>query len=331
MLPLIKNKKLFLVIIVIELVTIFLLIKKTINRESILGESISINPIYKEDINLFQAGNLRHFYEPVANSSPNRTAGFVGYQPVYTINADSLNERYDYPIEKSPDTFRIIVLGDSYTYGLYVNTVDNYVEKLEDLLNQNNSCPIKKKFEVINLGMEGYDIEYSVERFKRRGQKYNPDLVMWFLKSDDYEQIADLIYTDAMKHKKDLEKRGIMGNLDKDGNYFSAFQLATDDLLKKYSENFIYQYQKRGLEQINDSFHGPLLIYSFHDINKNLRKLIKQFVVDRKMTYYTDKLTDIKLTNGATFADHHPSVKGHALIANFLYNYLFESKLIPCN
>ena len=52
----------------------------------------------------------------------------------YTINNDSLNERFNYSENKDKNTFRIITLGASYTYGLYVDTKNNWTEILEDIL-----------------------------------------------------------------------------------------------------------------------------------------------------------------------------------------------------
>jgi len=122
--------------------------------------SVSISPINKEGI-----GGL--------NIPP-----WLGYTPAYTINSDTLNDGSEYQIQKPKDTYRIMTLGDSFTFGFYVNTYDSYPETLERLLNEQ---PCNNKFEVLNLGLPGYDIRQSLERFKRRGSKYNPDLVIWFL------------------------------------------------------------------------------------------------------------------------------------------------------
>jgi lysophospholipase L1-like esterase len=104
-------------------------------------------------------------------------------QAKYTINKDTLNERYDYSVKKQPGVFRIMTIGDSFTYGLYTNTDRNWTELLEDKLNADLRCQKSRKVEVINLAVNGYDITYTVERFLKRGIKYNPDLVIWPIRS----------------------------------------------------------------------------------------------------------------------------------------------------
>ena len=58
-------------------------------------------------------------------------------------------------IKKNKDTFRIITLGDSFTFGMYINTKDNWTELLEDKLNSDMGCKNISMFEVINLGVGG--------------------------------------------------------------------------------------------------------------------------------------------------------------------------------
>ena len=92
---------------------------------------------------------------------------------------------------------------------MFVNTKDNWSKKLEDILNKNLSkCNKINKFEVINLGEYGYDIQYSVERYKIRRQKYKPHLILWFLKNDDFEEINEIMRENEEKYKVKIEKNG---------------------------------------------------------------------------------------------------------------------------
>jgi len=167
-----KNKLILIWIVLFELVVVaFLAVRIYLNQSKVLGETVSMNPINKDELIFSEEGNLKYFYERKPNSIDSKKQEWLpnNYDYEITINAESLNERFDYSSDKPQDVFRIITIGDSFTYGKYVNTKENYPERLEDLLNKELKCQNIKRFEVINLGMGGYDIEYSVHRFKIRG------------------------------------------------------------------------------------------------------------------------------------------------------------------
>src|SRR3990167_8089785 len=94
-------------------------------------------------------GELVYYFEPEANTTDTDSPDWLGTTAKYSYNSDGLNERFNYPIDKPADTFRIITLGASYVFCLYVNTPENFSELLEVELNK-FSCPAYKKIEVIN-------------------------------------------------------------------------------------------------------------------------------------------------------------------------------------
>src|SRR3989344_130455 len=135
----------------------------------ILGTNIA--PISKEGITKAEKSsdsNLQNFYEPEAGKIMTESFGWAPKDFEYTINTDSLNERFDYSPEKPANTFRIVTLGDSFTFGSFVKTEENYSELLEIRLN--DACNQNPSVEVINLGMGGYDIQYVTERYIERGE-----------------------------------------------------------------------------------------------------------------------------------------------------------------
>lgn len=122
---------------------------------------------------------FRYFYESKPGNIQESTLSWLNPAPVYTINEDGLNDTKNYQVEKPAHTFRIIALGDSFTYGQWVNTAESWPEVLEQMLEDQPLCS-NRSIEVINLGQSGYDIPYIVERFSRVGKKYDPDLILWF-------------------------------------------------------------------------------------------------------------------------------------------------------
>ncbi len=295
-----------------------------------LSPRISFNPLKKDSVLSTKTENLDYFYEPVPNSTDSGNP-WVPYNVSYNINSDALNEERDYKIKKDPGVFRIITLGDSWTFGLYVKTPDNWSKKLEGMLNTQKTCASTKKYEVINLGVQGYDLQYSIERFKERGEKYNPDLVIWLIKNDDYLQINELVSPLVEKIDAEIKANGEWEKDIKKGENYPSWNRALEEYQKKYSEDDIYKKQKDILASFDKSYNNPLLIVTFPPIPDKGAELINSFVASRPKTYFFQKLTDVTDIKGAYFeGDWHPNQKGHLIIARDFFNYLNNEGFLPC-
>ena len=87
--------------------------------------------------------------------------------------------------EKSPDQVRVVCLGDSLTFGHGVATRDAYPQQLGYLLRVRFP---KRRWEVINAGVEGHSTFQSTAEL-RRCLKYDPDLaVLLFCLNDVTEK-----------------------------------------------------------------------------------------------------------------------------------------------
>jgi hypothetical protein len=90
---------------------------------------------------------------------------------------------YEWNIEKQPSTFRIVVLGDSFTGDSCVKNEDMWPKQLEKLLNTLN---LSLKFEVFNFGRGGAGTWEEVEIFKKYGLQFRPDMVILQYFYDDF-------------------------------------------------------------------------------------------------------------------------------------------------
>ncbi len=95
------------------------------------------------------------------------------------INSDGLRDT-EYPVSKG-DEYRIIVLGDSLTFGWGVQEEETFAAIIEE--DMNSVYPT----EVINFGTGNYNTEQEVNLFIEKGLKYDPDKVVLFYFINDAE------------------------------------------------------------------------------------------------------------------------------------------------
>lgn len=80
----------------------------------------------------------------------------------------------DHTVEKPPGTFRIVVIGDSFTESEGVNLEDTYWKRLEAALNERSG----PRVEVISLGVSDFGTYQEAITLERYGLAYQPNLVI---------------------------------------------------------------------------------------------------------------------------------------------------------
>ncbi|HIA50621.1 MAG TPA: SGNH/GDSL hydrolase family protein [Candidatus Melainabacteria bacterium] len=98
-----------------------------------------------------------------------------GYS-IAQVNSAGMLDR-EFPLEKSKDTLRIAVVGDSYVEALQVSREQNFCKLLEDSLGK-NAVARGKNVEVLNFGISAYNIAQIYLRLKNLAVKYHPDIVI---------------------------------------------------------------------------------------------------------------------------------------------------------
>lgn len=93
------------------------------------------------------------------------------------VNLNKFGYRdFEYELAKSKDVYRIYVLGDSYTYGWYIDDINkSYPKVLERALIKSNPA---RKIEVINASRPGFNFKAETERFMNEGVLFQPDMVV---------------------------------------------------------------------------------------------------------------------------------------------------------
>jgi len=102
----------------------------------------------------------------------------------YMPESAFLTRDFYYPPEKAAGTFRIVAIGDSFTFGGKVQFDDTFPKRLERMLNLNTS---QRKVEVLNWGIPGYSTVQEAELFEDAVMKFNPDLIVVEITLNDAE------------------------------------------------------------------------------------------------------------------------------------------------
>jgi lysophospholipase L1-like esterase len=113
---------------------------------------------------------------------------------VRTIKTNGLGLRDEEIPEDKGNEFRILSLGESTTFGLWVKQDETYSSVLEELMEDTDGRPLR----VINAGIPGYTLFQGYFYLERRGIDLKPDAVMIYFGHNDFLPVANLRKRDGM-------------------------------------------------------------------------------------------------------------------------------------
>lgn len=190
-------------VISLELIFIIMLLKNLVFSNLLTGSYIELITTFlieppehpanfsRNSNNTILSRELKpNFHQILDGSKVKLRAVFVD------INSDGLRDR-EFSIEKPNNTYRIIFLGDSFTFGWLVELNESYVKFVERKLNEMEDTII---YEVLNFGVPGYNLAQKVESLNYKGIKYDPDLIILQYLHDDVD------YENSTKKYELLEK-----------------------------------------------------------------------------------------------------------------------------
>src|SRR5262249_38218439 len=88
----------------------------------------------------------------------------------------------EFPLAKPPGVQRVLVLGDSCTFGYLLPEEDAYTSQLQHLLDERRGAG---KVHVINAGVPGYGINNEAEFLEHRGLAFHPHAIVVTASSGD--------------------------------------------------------------------------------------------------------------------------------------------------
>ena len=104
------------------------------------------------------------------------------------INQHGLRDR-DYPLQRVEGMERVLVLGDSFTWGFGVEQEQVFTEVIEKS---------RQDVEVINAGVSGYSPDQELIWLREQGMRFQPDLVLLVLSGNDvrgnHQDVISFVY-----------------------------------------------------------------------------------------------------------------------------------------
>ena len=120
----------------------------------------------------------------------------------HAISSVGLRDR-EFTSPKPADVFRLALIGDSVTYGLFCKRDALFAESLERLLNT-HAPGGSPHYEVLNMGVVGYNTRQVVQRLRVQGPAIEPDLVIYgYVLNDPQAYSLELESLRAMKSAAD--------------------------------------------------------------------------------------------------------------------------------
>lgn len=298
---------------------------KKIYQPKVLG-SESVAVIEKKDVTFPEGSKFKYYYQFEPNTIRTDNPSWLPYQATYTIKNDGLNDRFNYSVEKPSNTYRIITLGDSFTFGHFVNTPDSWPEQLEERFKNESLCGAEN-VEVINLGMVGYDIPYIVERYKTIGAKYHPDLILWFESGSGfirYNELSKSIIDECYQRKQGDQVAEVTSQ---QADYQTCWLQAEKQIQDEYGP---WAVTLKITDHLDDLFRGVDQQQLYYI---TLQEYPEDYQFKESWQYWMERYPGVHfaaivptLSGDELLPDNHPSAVGHVKIAKSMFEYLRENE-----
>jgi len=134
------------------------------------------------------------YYQPKINFSA-AFDGSIVQIPSTTVAWNSMRIRdYEYTLEKPAGTYRIIILGGSFTFGWGVELDETFSKVLETRLNEKygtkkHGTMQRQDYQVINFGIPGYTAVQEAGLFSGKAAQMSPDLVIIAFHPSDLKDV----------------------------------------------------------------------------------------------------------------------------------------------
>ncbi len=245
-----------------------------------------------------------------------------------------------YPVERAPGAFRVLGLGDSITMGYGSTEAQGYFGQLRHRM-EGEFGP--GRAEAINLAVTGFGTRQEVRMLEVRGLAYKPDLIILGYCLNDWIDVPITV----------REAGGALRFQWVDPDHLDVFGMMKGALSEQSSDEFFRKSFERPLWKSSEAAlarlaalgkarHVPVVVvifpmfldwahYPFERFHERLAQTVIADGMDvlDLLPVYRQAGPATDFAPGAEIEFIHPTVRGHTVAANALYDHLSAKGLLP--
>lgn len=280
---------------------------------------------------------LQLFWHPPYLNSKYKRNDLLWIQNNVVLNSYGYRDN-EINLEKTNNTHRIYILGDSYTYGWYINNpLQSFPKVLEKKLVEKYG---QGKFEVINAAKPGFNFASETDRLKNEGLAFSPDLVVYGINIFDFVENE---YPPKYSKNKIIKKLKlywlIIGNLKRT----KVAESTNDEIVRTYTtetgKNRISTLIREAKDQ-SQLIDADLCLVVFPHYNPENPNQVYQYdyyhktikdIADSNSVCVIDLIGRFNLVSDKTNlvlnpTDPHPSIYADELAGNYIFEeYDFDN------
>ncbi|MGH7900882.1 MAG: SGNH/GDSL hydrolase family protein [Thermodesulfobacteriota bacterium] len=247
----------------------------------------------------------------------------------FRTNSHGLRDK-EYSLEKPTNSFRVAVIGGSYTVPAGVEIDQAFHSILENRLNQEYQ---DLSYEFINFGVSGYKINNKIATLKYKALEYMPDLILFILDGSQFTEVEESEKEFNPKPKRNQFFHSFTYELISKIKLFKndrKHQEFLNDHLGKLDEFDLALWE---ISQISKNYIVPICVvvldhdYSHYELSTKIKSL-----VENNNLYYSNTIPAFKDTNLGDLTidkiDIHPNAKANQMFADAIYNDLKKQSLL---
>lgn len=241
----------------------------------------------------------------------------------FQTNAHGLRDK-DYEFFKPTNTFRVAVVGDSFTMPAGVEIEEAFHSILEERLNKEQHGV---KFDFINFGVGGYNLRQYLATIKLKAAMYNPDLIIvGFCSQNDHQVPPEQIFSQPYRVKPEDSPFSHSYIVNKLIKTFNSQRAASKKTIFSEQETQYMSDMFAAMNHYAEQSHVPIMVVNLsHRYHQPYSEELRKLVVANHL-YFADVSLPFKQTDIYEYiiypTDAHPNAKANRIFADELYRYL---------